>query len=99
MLIEDLTHLRSKVYKGQLRIVYPDRRPAERLYLTVSRVAKDGTWADLQVRAWAVLWTKRVPVKNLLEFSVESAWSQNEINEQYKDWQVKQIEAGRISVS
>jgi hypothetical protein len=34
-------------------------RPRDLLFLEVRRVAKDGTWADIAVCTWAVMWTKR----------------------------------------
>lgn len=52
----------SGLRKGDRFVGYPDERPARRLYIEVTRVAKDGTWADIRVQTWAVMWTKRQPL-------------------------------------
>lgn len=49
----------TTVTKGDRFVAYADQRPARRLYIEVTRVAKDGTWADIKVCTWAVGWTKR----------------------------------------
>ena len=48
--------------RGDQFVAYPDRRPAERHYIEVTRMARDGSWADIIVRTWAVEWRKRQPL-------------------------------------
>lgn len=43
-------------------IAYPDARLAHRHLVSVTRVARDASWADIQVRYWAGMWPKRQPL-------------------------------------
>jgi hypothetical protein len=52
----------TSVKRGDRFVAYGDWRPSSRLYIEVTRVAKDGTWADIRVQTWAVMWTKRQPL-------------------------------------
>lgn len=45
--------------KGDLYVYDPD--PDKPLFIQVTRVAKDGSWADCNVLNWACCWTKRQP--------------------------------------
>ncbi len=82
--------------RGDRFIAYADRRPAERLFVEVTRVARDGTWADIRVCTWAVMWTKRQPV--LLggwpPESVPREWTMDDLDEQEADHMAKLREQG-----
>lgn len=49
----------TRPVRHQRFVAYGDRCPAEHLFITINRVAKDGTWADITVQTWALQWTKR----------------------------------------
>jgi hypothetical protein len=49
----------TRLGKGDRLVAFKDDRPCRRLYIEVTRVARDGTWADIRVSTWAVMWTKR----------------------------------------
>jgi hypothetical protein len=75
------------VKKGDRLVVYADRRPAERLFIEVTRVATDGTWADIRVCTWAVMWTKRQKLHDgLPPAAVHQHWDALELDEQQSDW-------------
>lgn len=78
------------VRKGERFVAYADRRPAERLFITVNRVAKDGSWADISVQTWAVMWTKRQPLP--MPFAERRDWNWKDLNEQEVDHMRKQRE-------
>jgi hypothetical protein len=85
-----MTDLRVKDWamkRGDQLVAYGDRRPCERLYLTVTRVAKDGTWADIRVQTWAVMWTKRqqLAADGLPPASVLQPWGQSDMERQEVD--------------
>lgn len=50
------------IERGATFIGYPEERLARRHLITVKRVAKDGSWADIHVSTWAVAWNKRQPL-------------------------------------
>jgi hypothetical protein len=50
------------VQRGDLFVAYPDERLSARCLIRVTRVAKDGSWADITVSTWAVQWSKRQPL-------------------------------------
>ena len=50
--------------KGDLFVANPDERLCHRHQIEVRRVAKDGSWVDIAVMSWAVMWTKRQPLKD-----------------------------------
>lgn len=50
------------VTKGDLLIAYPEERLAHRVVIEVTRVARDGSWADIVCSTWAVQWRKRQPL-------------------------------------
>ncbi len=39
-----------------------DDEPEKPVYIEVTRVARDGSWADIRCCTWAVAWTKRQPL-------------------------------------
>lgn len=47
--------------KGDLFIAYPDVRGGRHL-VAVTRVARDGTWADIRVMTYTSVWSKRQPL-------------------------------------
>ena len=69
------------VRKGDEFVTNPDDRLAHRHQITVNRVAKDGSWADIAVRSWAVMWTKRQPLP--FKFPFETG---------YLDFEAQQID-------
>ena len=76
--------------KGDRYVAYPMRPPRQRLFVEVTRVAKDGTWADITVRTWAVMWSKRQKLFNA-EFSPTAEtrpddWTQGDIDRQFADY-------------
>lgn len=75
------------IAKGDLLVAYSDRRPKDRLYVSVMRVAKDGAWADIRVCTWAVMWTKRMPLSpnGMPPACKLMAWSDFEMVEQEAD--------------
>ena len=49
------------VVRGQVWLWGPQEDPAERVKCLVTRVARDGSWADLRCRAWnGNQWSKRM---------------------------------------
>jgi hypothetical protein len=77
--------------KGQRWIAYADRRPAERVFIYVTRVARDGSWADIQCHTWAVMWAKRQPLCGgvLPGGAVQRHWNQSDLAEQERDHMAK----------
>ena len=49
----------GRLQRGDRLVAFQDRPLREWLFIEVNRVAKDGTWADLSVLTWAVMWKKR----------------------------------------
>jgi len=39
-----------------------DTDPTQPLFIAVTRVSKNRTWADIKVRTWRTSWTKRQPL-------------------------------------
>jgi hypothetical protein len=50
--------------RGDLFLSSPGKRLAHQHLISVTRVARDESWADIQVRTWAVMWSKRQPLKD-----------------------------------
>lgn len=75
--------------KGDRYIAYPSSRACQRLYITVTRVAKDGSWADINVRTRAVMWTKRMKLTNgAIPDSVRADWDAGDLIDQEVDHMV-----------
>jgi hypothetical protein len=53
---------RAEVKRGDRLVAYPDAPLRQRLFIEVTRVARDGSWADISVQTWAVMWKKRQPL-------------------------------------
>ena len=87
------------IKRGDRLVAYPDQRPAHRLFIEVTRVAKDGTWADIRVCTWAVMWTKRQTLDEhgLPPESRDGAWDQRDLDEQEIDHMAKLREQGVLS--
>lgn len=73
--------------KGDLFVAYADARPADRVFIEVTRVAKSGAWADLKCFTWAVMWTKRQPLP--LRYAVKRDWHVLDLERQMEDWEAK----------
>jgi len=84
----------TEAKKGDRLVAYSDARPAHRLFIEVTRVAKDGTWADIRCCTWAVMWTKR----QLLPFSYAEKrdWTWQEVREQEDDHMLMLREEGLL---
>lgn len=75
------------VQKGDRWVANPDERPKSRLFIQVNRVAKDGTWADISVMTWAVLWRKRQKLSpdGCLPMARPGEWDRRDLDEQEED--------------
>jgi hypothetical protein len=51
----------TQVEKGHCFVWQTDRYP-DPVYCVVTRVARDGSWADLRCRGGSAAWTKRQPL-------------------------------------
>jgi hypothetical protein len=71
--------------RGDRFIAYGDHKPSARLYLEVTRVAKDRTWADIRVCNCYVMWTKRQKLP--LPESVPYNWTMDDIDRQLHEWE------------
>lgn len=84
--------------KGEEYIAYADRRPAERVFIRVTRVARDGSWADIVCMTWAVLWRKRQPLKDgTIPYAVCRPFYLCDLEEQEEDHMAKLREKGVLS--
>lgn len=84
--------------KGMRFVAYPDLRPASRFYIEVTRVAKDGTWADIRVQTWAVMWTKRQPTNDSeLPASRPYEWTVHDLAKQEVDHMAMLREQGVLA--
>jgi len=80
----------AQVTKGDRLVAYISRRPAERLFIEVTRVAADGTWADIRVFTWATMWTKRQKLRDgLPPDSIHWQWDSQDLDDQQADWAAK----------
>lgn len=80
----------SGLRKGDLFVAYADKRPANQVFIEVTRVAKDGTWADIIAQTWAVQWRKRQPLRDgTLPYAEKRYWSYPDIRLQQTDWERK----------
>lgn len=88
--------MKTRIKKGDLFVAYPDNRPCERLYITVTRVARDGTWADIHVQTWAVAWTKRQKLTDAggLPDARDGEWDARDLLDQERDHMAKLRETG-----
>lgn len=77
--------------RGDRFVVYATERPAKRLFGEVTRVAKDGSWADIRVCTWAVMWTKRQPLPFRFPY-LRRDWDQADIDENEQDWAARRAE-------
>ena len=81
------------VERGQRYVAYPDERQARRVFIEVTRVAKDGSWADIRCYTWAAMWTKRQPlVDGTLRYAVLRDWNQSDLSVQMADWEYERNE-------
>ena len=77
--------------RGTQLVAYADRRPAERIYLIVTRKAKNGEWVDVTCHTWATMWTKRMPIEAVEQTSVVQAWSMDDLDAQMRDADAKRM--------
>lgn len=79
--------------KGDRFVAGSERRPADRLFIEVTRVAVDNTWADIKVCNWAVMWTKRQKLEGeRLPGAVPLRWDRRDIDAQQVDLERKWAE-------
>jgi hypothetical protein len=82
--------------KGDLWVGNPDNRPVERVFIEVTRVAKDESWVDIRCYTWACSWAKRMRCWPPIQ-TIERAWSSEDLAEQLFDWKCQRIEDGFIA--
>jgi len=70
--------------RGDRFIAYPDEGPKGRLYVEVTRVARDGSWADIRVCNCYVMWTKRQQLP--LPMVQPYPWTMADIDRQHEEW-------------
>lgn len=68
--------------RGDRFRAYGDSRTPH--FIEVTRMARDGSWADIRVYTWAVTWAKRMPIsgiRNLLDAKVfaRAEWTHDDI--------------------
>lgn len=82
--------------KGDRLVAYSDHRLAQRLFITVTRVAIDRRWADIVVQTWAVQWKKRqiLDDRGLPPAAEMYDWTQVDLNEQEIDHMLMLEERG-----
>ena len=81
---------RSEPRAGDRFIAYPHMRPASRVFISVTRVAKDKSWADIKCQTWAVGWSKRQKIKDGgLPAAIVKWWDQIDLDEQQVDHMLK----------
>lgn len=84
--------------RGDEWIAYPDERPAHRVYIRVTRVAKDGSWADIVCMTWAASWRKRQPLQDgTLPYGRRQNFYLCDLEEQEEDHMAKLREEGKVS--
>ena len=87
--------------RGDLLVAYPDDRPCRRVYINVTRVARNESWADIQCRTWAVMWTKRQPLFDgafhANARTVPYQWDETDLAVQETDHMAWLREAGRVA--
>lgn len=79
--------------KGDLWIANPENRPVERVYVEVTRVAKDGAWVDIRCFTWACSWAKRMTSWPPL-WAIEASWGTIDLTEQEWDYDRKREGVG-----
>jgi hypothetical protein len=75
------------IQRGDRFVAFPNERPCRRLYIEVTRVARDRTWADIRVQTWAVMWTKRqkLSARGRPPMSEPYEWTTADLNAQETD--------------
>ena len=78
----------TNLVKGDRLAAYRDCPPRQRLYLEVTRVAKDGSWADIRVCNCYVMWTKRqkLDARGLPPDSEMYYWDASDLDRQDYEW-------------
>jgi hypothetical protein len=70
--------------RGDRFVAYGDHAPQARYYVEVTRVARDGTWADIRVCNCYVMWTKRQKLP--LPACEPYDWTQADLDAQDSGW-------------
>ncbi len=75
--------------RGERYRAFPEERPAHHVFIKVTRVARDGKWADIVGFTWAVMWRKRQPLRRgRFPFPAERFdWDGSDLYAQEMDWQ------------
>jgi len=78
------------VKRGDRFGAYQDEPIRRRLFIEITRVAKDGTWADIRVCNCFVMWTKRqkLDARGMPPASEPMAWDQTHLDQQARLWDV-----------
>lgn len=76
------------IRRGDRLIAYHDHPPCWRLYIEVTRVARDQTWADIRVCNCYVMWTKRQKLdeRGLPPAAELMDWDQRDLDQQDRCW-------------
>jgi hypothetical protein len=74
--------------RGDRFVANGKRSARQRLYIEVTRVAKDRTWADIRVCNCYVMWTKRQPLddRGMLPSAERCYWDERDIDQQERCW-------------
>jgi hypothetical protein len=86
-----LEEARAAMKRGDRFVAYGDHRPRSRLYIEATRVARDGTWADIRVCNCFVMWTKRVLLP-LPSDTHPRQWTTADLDIQCAEWDVSESE-------
>jgi hypothetical protein len=89
----------STLKAGDEFVAYPECSPRQRVFIRVTRVARDGSWADIACRTWAVEWRKRQPLTGgeLPGNTVPHTLTQSDLDEQEADHMQALREAGVVT--
>lgn len=63
-------------------VAYPDEPLLKRVFIEVTRCARDGSWVDVACHTWAVRWTKRIPTSALDATTQPLDWTAATLDEQ-----------------
>jgi hypothetical protein len=85
-----MTNEPLSISRGDRLVAYADHPPRSRLYIEVTRVAKDRTWADIRVCNCYVMWTKRqrLDERRLPPASEPYRWDQRDLDRQLREWDI-----------
>lgn len=78
--------------RGDTFIAYPDQRPAHRLFVSVTRVAQDNSWADIACSTWSMYWRKRQRLREgafTFPHKAIDKWTLEDLDLQEQDWEAE----------